>query len=268
MNIEEQIWEQVLKVRGMSPLVHSITNYVVMNNTANALLAAGASPLMAHARSELKEIVALAGALVINIGTLDENWVASMLRAAAEAQGRKVWVLDPVGAGASSYRNQVLKDLLAFRPSVIRGNASEILALNAGIKSSGTKGVDSTHGVSEAQHAARILSETVGSVVCVSGKEDLIVWGEQTLVVDNGHEMMTRVTGLGCSASALCGAFAAVAPDKLFLATGAAMSLIGVCGQLAAARSAGPGSLQMKLLDTLYNIEKEEFLNTLKVRNA
>ncbi len=265
MDFNDSIWQQIGKVRQHGPLVHSITNYVVMNNTANALLAAGASPLMAHAKSEIKEIVGIAGALVVNIGTLDESWATSMLWAASAASTNgSPWVLDPVGAGASTYRNQVLKDLLVFKPNIIRGNASEILALKAGIKSQESKGVDSVHQSSDALDAARKINKALGSVVCVSGGVDYVVDEKRTAALDNGDVMMASVTGLGCSASALCGAFAAVNSDA-FLATTSAMALLGVCGELAAKESKGPGSLQLNLLDHLFTIDRDVFMDTLRL---
>ncbi|HEY0175771.1 MAG TPA: hydroxyethylthiazole kinase, partial [Pedobacter sp.] len=152
--MKQKLWNYISDVRATSPLVHSITNYVVMNNTANALLAAGASPIMAHAHPEMKDMVSISGALVINIGTLDEYWVKSMHIAITQAETlKKPWILDPVGAGATSYRNDVLKELISsYHPSVIRGNASEIMALAK--MNTQTKGVDSTNKTEEAIEAA------------------------------------------------------------------------------------------------------------------
>lgn len=265
--MEKSLWKHVESVRQQSPLVHNITNFVVMNNTANALLAVGASPIMSHAHSEVENMVGIVQAVVINIGTLDEYWTASMLLAAETASvSNKPWVLDPVGAGASAYRNEVLQKLLQFKPTIIRGNASEILALaNSG--SGNTKGVDSTQSSSDAVSAARLLARQLGSVVCISGATDYIVDNEQTIEINNGHSLMTRVTGLGCSATAIIGAFAAVTTDKT-QATAAAMSLMGIAGELAAERSKGPGSLQLNLLDELYTITEETFTSRLKLKAA
>ncbi|EHQ30296.1 hydroxyethylthiazole kinase [Mucilaginibacter paludis] len=262
--MKEQIWAQIIAVKQNSPLVHNITNYVVMNNTANALLAVGASPIMAHAHAELTEMVNIAGALVINIGTLDEYWVKSMLIAAEQANTLgKPWVLDPVGAGATTYRNEVLKQLLKLKPTVIRGNASEIMALAS--QSNSTKGVDSVHQSNDAVSAALRLNDEFGSVVCISGATDIIVNNDNTTRLSNGNSLMAKVTGLGCTATALTGAFLAVNPQDAFLATTAAMALLGVCGEIAADLSAGPGSLQVNLLDILYNLTEEEFFTTLKI---
>ncbi|MDR2235485.1 MAG: hydroxyethylthiazole kinase [Chryseobacterium sp.] len=265
--MEKILWEQVQLVRQISPLVHSITNYVVMNNTANALLAAGASPIMAHAKSEIREMVNIAHSVVINIGTLDEYWSESMLMAAESAHSiGKPWILDPVGAGATSFRDQVLKQLLQYHPTVIRGNASEIIALSK-TNSTVTKGVDSTAQSNEAVHAGQILAEQYGATVCISGETDIILNGKQKIFIKNGHPMMTKVTGLGCSATALTGAFAGIQEDPLIAAT-AAMALLGISGELAAQESKGPGSLQVNLLDKLYTITQEEFLHHLKIEHS
>jgi len=263
MNMEKTLWKYIQQVRAQSPLVHNISNFVVMNNTANALLAVGASPIMAHAKSEVVEMVTISDSLVINIGTLDEVWSESMLLAANTASHLgKPWVLDPVGAGATSYRDHILKELLREKPTVIRGNASEIIALNKTnlIK---TKGVDSTSQSGEAVLAALDLHQQYGSIVCISGETDIVISGSQEIHLKNGHLLMTKVTGLGCSATALIGAFMAVITNKTEAVT-AAMALIGVAGELAEKESNGPGSLQVKLLDKLYNITEAEFNNTLK----
>ena len=263
--MQEQLWKNILLVREKSPLVHSITNYVVMNNSANALLAIGASPIMAHSHREMKDMVSIIGALVINIGTLDEYWVTSMHLAIAQAVSlNKPWVLDPVGAGATPYRNEVLDELLQLRPTIIRGNASEILSL-ASKHTKTTKGVDSTHHSHEAIDAARILHLHFGSVVCISGATDIIVNGENTISLSNGHPMMARVTGMGCTATALIGAFVAARPLDPQEATVSAMALLGVAGEIAAEKSEGPGNLQVNILNTLYGLTQDEFMRRVKL---
>lgn len=262
--MENNLWQHILQVRKTSPLVHNITNYVVMNNTANALLAIGASPIMAHSRSEVGDMVTISNSLVINIGTLDEYWVEGMLIAAQRSNElQRPWILDPVGAGATAYRDSVLSQLLAFDPTVIRGNASEIIAL-AKANTSITKGVDSTALSDEAIEAAKTLVQNNDLVVCISGETDIIIDGDQIIYLKNGHPMMTKVTGLGCTASAMIGAFIGVVEDKTE-AVVSAMSLIGVAGGLAAQKSSGPGSLQLDLIDKLYNLTEEEFLTHLKL---
>lgn len=262
--MEQKLWNNLLAVREKSPLVHSITNYVVMNNTANALLAVGASPVMAHAHSEMQDMVSIAGALVINIGTLDEYWVESMKLAIGQANKlSKPWILDPVGAGATPYRNKVLEELLEYQPTVIRGNASEIMALAS--MSASTKGVDSTNLSTEALDAAIQLNQSYGAVVCVSGATDLIVHEKGCLTLSNGDKLMARVTGMGCTASALTGAFCAVNSADYFEATVAAMALMGVAGEIAAEKSPGPGSMQLHFLDALYQVKKDEFVQRVKL---
>ncbi len=265
--MEKEIWNHTQTVRAASPLICNITNYVVMNNTANALLAAGASPVMAHAHAEIEDMVSICQAVVVNIGTLDEYWATSMLKAARKARlTGKPWLLDPVGAGATPYRDEVLSQLLEHHPTVIRGNASEILAL-AKSNTSATRGVDSTAESRDAVDAARSLAASSGAVICISGKTDVIVGKDATWYIDNGSPLMTRVTGLGCAASAVMGAFiAAIQPAES--AVCAAAALFSICGELAAVQSPGPGSLQVRLLDKLYNITEREFLNTLRIASA
>lgn len=265
--MEKRLWNHVQTVRRQSPLVQNITNFVVMNTTANALLAVGASPIMAHAESEMADMVQICQSLVINIGTLDERWLGAMLQASAIAQrSGKPWVLDPVGAGATPYRDQALSQLLAMRPTVVRGNASEIMSL-AKVNQKTTKGVDSTAASEEALDAARFIAQQYGSVVCISGETDLVVGEGPPVRIDNGDRLMTKVTGLGCSATAIIGAFVAVVTDTME-AVSAAMALLGISGELAAAVSAGPGSLQVNLLDKLYGITEEEFVKGIRISHA
>lgn len=234
--MENNLWQHIFQVRNTSPLVHNITNYVVMNSTANALLAVGASPIMAHAKSEVEDMVTISNAVVINIGTVDEYWEEAMVSAAKKArQLQRPWILDPVGAGATSYRDSVLSRLIFLNPTVIRGNASEIIAL-AKANTTTTKGVDSTAKSDEAIEAAKTLVQNYDSLVCISGETDIVVSHDRITYLKNGHPMMTKVTGLGCSATAIIGAFIGVIEDKTE-AVVAAMSLIGIAGELAAEKS-------------------------------
>ncbi|MET0298547.1 MAG: hydroxyethylthiazole kinase [Flavitalea sp.] len=262
--MENKYWNYLQLVKQQSPLVHNITNFVVMNNTANALLAIGASPVMAHATTEVGEFVTISKSLVINIGTADEYWAAAMFMAADAANETATpWVLDPVGAGATSFRDEILQALLERKPTVIRGNASEIIAL-AKQNTTATRGVDSTDSTNSAIDAAQYLHQTYGSVVCVSGETDIVVDGEEITYLQNGHIMMTKVTGLGCTASALIGAFIGVTENTKD-AVIAAMSLIGIAGELAVKQSVGPGSLQLNLIDQLYNITADQFNSHMKI---
>jgi hydroxyethylthiazole kinase len=258
------IWDAVQAIRNRSPVVHNITNFVVMNTTANALLALGASPVMAHAVEEVEEMVRIAGALVINIGTLSPPWVRAMFMAAQEAKSRNIpIILDPVGAGATSYRTQTGRELIdALSPEIIRGNASEILALCGG--DAATKGVDSTAGAPDAVGAAGNLSRTYGSVICISGERDFVLDSHRIIEISGGGTMMTRVTGLGCTATALCGAFAAVTRDYAE-ACAQAMSIMKIAGQIAIQQSQGPGSLQVRFLDALYTMSYDNIYRHLQI---
>lgn len=246
----------VSAVRANAPLVHNITNYVVMNNSANALLAIGASPVMAHWKDEMEEMTSIAGALVINIGTLDSAWIEAMKTAGAAASRRGTpIILDPVGAGATSQRTAAAMELIEIcHPAVIRGNASEIMALvDASVKS---KGVDSSATSEHALSAAQKLAIDTGSVVVISGATDYITDGKTTHTVEGGHPIMTSVTGMGCTATALVGAFAAVIDDPLIAAT-SAMAVMSLVGEKAALNSRGSGSMQINFLDELYNLTSE-----------
>lgn len=237
-------------IRRTRPLVHNITNAVVMNTTANGLLAVGASPIMAHAPEEVAEIVVMASALVINIGTITREQARAMEIAAAAAQARGLpWVLDPVGVGATALRRDTAGMLLGYRPSVIRGNASEIATL-AGDPPAG-RGVDAAAGHALAGHdAARRLARASGSVVAVTGVVDLVTDGVREARVHNGHPMMAKVTGTGCLASALVGAAlgCGAPPVEAALAT---LVFYGIAGEKAAEGEAGPGTMQVRVFDVL-----------------
>jgi hydroxyethylthiazole kinase len=264
------LWADLQAVRQQSPLVHSITNFVVMNYSANALLAVGASPVMAHAREEVQDMVGIAQALVLNIGTLEPDWIEAMGLALQAARKRGVpVVLDPVGAGATPYRNAAIGELLRLgAPSVVRGNGSEVMSV-AGLAAA-TRGVDSAASSGEALDAARALARDLQAVVCISGADDHIVdAGGRWATLSNGHPWMTKVTGVGCSASAIVGAFAAVQPDP-WRATLSAMAVLGVVGQLAAERTqaagAGVGRMQIELLDGLQLLDEAAFTRLLKLQ--
>lgn len=245
------------RVRERAPLVHNITNYVVMNNTANALLALGASPVMAHAEDEVEDMVGIASALVLNIGTLSAPWIAAMKRAArAASRAGKPIALDPVGAGATDFRTRTVEELLrTAMPTVIRGNASEIMAVASGW--GGTKGVDSADPAEAAVASAARLAERTGAVIVVSGAVDYIVANGRMAENDRGHPLMGRVTGMGCTATAVIGAFLGVEPDDPFAAAEAAMAIMGAAGEKAAETARGPGSFQVAFLDALALPESE-----------
>lgn len=257
------VWAALDAVRRAGPLVHNLTNYVAMDLSANALLAAGASPAMVHAREEAAEFAGLASAVVVNIGTLSPAWVESMVDAARVAGERGIpWVLDPVAVGATSFRTKAGTDLLALAPTVVRGNASEILAL-AGAAGRG-KGVDSTDQSTDAIDAAAQLARQTGGVVAVTGEVDVVSDGAHTVRVAGGDPLMARVTAMGCAASALVGAFAAVVDDPLRAAV-SALSVFGLAGERAAAGAAGPGSLRWRLLDELYALDERTVLDGTRI---
>jgi hydroxyethylthiazole kinase len=257
------IFKDIEAIRKTAPLVHNITNYVVMNTTANALLALGASPVMAHALPEVEDMAAMAGALVINIGTLSDTWIEAMFKAVKKAASRNIpIVLDPVGVGATPYRTRTARELVrAATPSIIRGNGSEIMALYEEGRT--TKGVDSTSASDLAVDAAKTLARELGSVVCVTGAIDYIVSATAVIEIKNGHSMMPRVTGLGCTATALCGAFAAVNPDMAGAAAHA-MAVMGIAGEMAAEHAPGPGTLQVNFIDCLYRLSETDIQDRLK----
>lgn len=256
-NLAEQTAENLTRIRSNKPLVHSITNFVVMNYTANVLLASGASPVMAHALNEVEEMVGLAGSLVLNIGTLTDSWVDSMVKAgqAAGALGIPI-ILDPVGAGATRLRTAAAERILnETNVQVLRGNSSEILAL-AGMGSQ-SHGVDAGNAVDEAADVVAQLSEKLGTTLAVTGPVDLITDGARVVEVANGHALMPYVTGTGCSATALIGAFAAVESDMVAAATGA-LAFFGLAGERAAEKAGGPGTFMIELLDALYNMSPQD----------
>lgn len=247
-------------VRIKSPLVHNITNFVVMNNTANALLAVGASPVMAHSKDEVSDMTSIASALVLNIGTIEQNWLEAMILAGKTANKKKIPViLDPVGAGATPFRMRACAEILSnVKVSIIRGNASEIMALGK-LGAARTKGVDSTESSDSAVKLATKLSADTGAVVVVSGATDYVCKAskgktpERVESLSFGHPLMARVTGMGCTATAILGAFAAVERD-MFKASLCGMATMGIAGALAGKVARGTGSMQVEFLDALTRI--------------
>ncbi|MEW5423051.1 hydroxyethylthiazole kinase [Amorphus sp. 3PC139-8] len=254
MNIDD-VADIVGRIRERQPLVHNITNFVVMNTTANALLSVGASPAMVHSTDEVEEFVRLASALVVNIGTLSADWAAAMKLAAGEANRRNIpWALDPVGIGATRYRTQLAADLVSLKPTTIRGNGSEIIALSGSVDAR-PRGVDSQHGSEAALDAARALAAQTGHVVAITGVSDYVTDGERLARIDGGHALMPKVTGLGCAATALIGGFLAVEPDP-FRATTAALATFAAAGKHASDHVDGPGTLPPVLLDALHRLDR------------
>jgi hydroxyethylthiazole kinase len=272
------------RIRKQTPLVHNITNFVVMNDTANVLLAIGASPVMAHAISEVREMVAYAGALVLNIGTLDTEWVESMLIAGLEANERGVpVVLDPVGAGATAFRTAATQQILdTVKVAAVRGNAGEIATI-AGLRGK-VRGVDSVS-ADAPDTAALVVARRTGGAAVASGATDYVA-GAPVAVragaagtpavpqlagvlrlaeVTNGDPFMGRITGSGCMATAILGAFLAVEADP-FLAAVEAMIAFGIAGEAAAAISAGPGTFRAHLIDAVANLSRAQIVDRARAR--
>lgn len=254
-------------VKEKRPLVHHITNYVTVNDCANVTLCIGAAPVMAHAREEVAEMVSMASALVLNIGTLDHGQVESMLAAGAEAGERGIpIILDPVGAGATMLRTEAARKLLhKLHVSVLKGNAGEIAVL-AGAEGK-VRGVDSLGVRGDPAEIARKLAGALGIVVAVSGATDVVTDGERTLLVDNGHPMMGMVSGTGCMAASVAGAFAAVTRDGV-ASTAAALAALGLAGERAAAKCDTPASYKIALIDETYRLKPEDLYKGAKVREA
>ena len=255
-------------VRALRPLIHNITNYVTVNDVANALLAIGASPIMADDAAEVEDITSICAALNVNIGTLNKSTIPSMMLAAkkAESLGHKI-VLDPVGAGASALRTNTALELLdAVRFDVVRGNISEIKTLAFG--SGTTKGVDadfadsvSQENLSEAISFAKKTAAKLKCVVAITGAIDLVSDANETYVIKNGLPQMSAITGTGCQLSALVAAFIAANPENVLKAAAAAVCAMGLCGELAWKRmreGEGNSTYRNRIIDALYNLQGEQ----------
>ncbi|MDF1655379.1 MAG: hydroxyethylthiazole kinase [Coxiellaceae bacterium] len=252
-------------LQDQAPLVLNITNFVTMQTCANMLLAIGASPLMAHAPEELEDIISICNSVVLNIGTLDQQWLNSMQQAQRLAlQHNKPIVFDPVGAGASQLRTQSAKQLLRTGVDIVRGNASEILSLND--SSFQTKGVDSQHNSDCAIQAAQHISRQYNCCVVISGEIDYICSQNAVRSVTGGNKILTHVTGMGCAATAVIGAFAATTNDPA-QASLQAMTLIKIAAEIAVKQSNGPGSFYPALLDSIYSITQSEITNRINTND-
>lgn len=249
------------EVRKANPLVHNITNVVVTNFTANGLLALGASPVMAYAKEEAADMAKIAGALVLNIGTLNETDVEAMIIAGKAANEHGVPVIfDPVGAGATPYRTETARRIVReVNVSVLRGNAAEIA--NVIGESWAIKGVDAAGGNGDVAALAKKAAQQLQAVVAITGKDDVVTDGNTTYVIRNGHPLLTKVTGTGCLVTSVIGAFAAVEKDFVWAATSALVSY-GVAAQIAASDAAerGPGSFQIAFLDKLAQVGADDIV--------
>jgi hydroxyethylthiazole kinase len=267
MNYAKTAGELLAKVRKVHPLLHHITNYVVMNDCANMALHIGGSPVMAHAHNEMEEMTGIASALVINIGTLDNEWIEGMKVAAKKASTRGIpIILDPVGAGATKLRTQTALNFLNNYPvGVLKGNLGEISVL-AGLGGE-VRGVDSASGGAEAKICAVEAADKFNTVVAVTGKEDYISDGKTTLCVSNGHKWLSAITGSGCCAGTVVSAFCAVG-DNLVTASACGLAVYGIASEIAAQNANGPASFRTAFFDTVYNLTPEIVEKHARIENA
>ncbi|WP_139652703.1 hydroxyethylthiazole kinase [Raoultibacter phocaeensis] len=254
-------------VRATVPLVHNITNYVTVNDCANALLAAGASPIMSDEPEDVVDITTICGALTLNIGTLNKASIEAMFLAGERAaELAHPIVLDPVGAGASGLRTRTAAELLDKLPvAVIRGNMSEMKALASGAAS--TRGVDvcpddavTPENLAESAAFARAFARKTGAVVAITGAIDIVTDGEEAYAISNGSPVMGKITGAGCMLSCLCAAYACANPASVLDATVAVVAGMGLAGETAEKRMGtrdGNGSFRTYLLDALYRMDGE-----------
>jgi hydroxyethylthiazole kinase len=249
------------------PLVHHITNYVTVNDCANITLCIGASPVMSHAWEEVEEMVSHAGALVLNIGTLDTYQEKSMLLAGHAANSQDIPVIvDPVGTGATRYRTEFMSRLIRdLQISVIKGNAGEVGIL-AGADAR-VRGVDAGDVHGDLITIAQDFALETGITIAISGAADIVSDGNKVIIVENGHSMMGRISGTGCMASSVIGAFAAVHRD-MAEASATSLAAFGIAGERAAAVCSAPGSYKTALFDHLAFLTPEELARDAKIRTA
>ncbi|TCS79202.1 hydroxyethylthiazole kinase [Tepidibacillus fermentans] len=261
----EQIKQAIKKVREKKPLIHHLTNLVVTNFTANGTIAYGTSPIMANAPEEVEEMVSVSNGLVINIGTITSEMVEAMILAGKKANQVGVpIILDPVGVGATSYRTNTIFNMLEqFKPTVIRGNTSEMARL-AEIPWE-IKGVDSVdNGEGDRLAIATKVAKKYHVVAAVTGKEDIVTDGERIALIANGHPLLSEVTGTGCLVTALIGATIAAEEDH-FIATVAALTYYGIAAERAAIHAKGPGSFAVQLMDEIHQLDLNEIDQKAKI---
>ncbi len=254
-------------LREKRPLIHHITNYVTVNDCANVTIAAGAAPVMADAPEEVCEMVTFAGALVLNIGTLNRGQIESMILAGGMANDRKIPViLDPVGAGATRFRtDSALRLLDELEITILKGNAGEIGVL-AGAEAH-VRGVDSFGMTGDPVSIARQFAKRAGLTVVISGVSDIVTDGDRILLVDNGHPMMGSISGTGCMAASVTGAFAAVSDDPV-IASAAALAAFGIAGEKAASGARGPYTFKVALFDELAALQPHDLVSGAKIRTS
>lgn len=263
-SINNRIRDTLIRIRELKPLIHHITNLVVMNDTANVTLHIGALPVMAHAVEEVAEMVGMAGALVLNSGTLCPNWIEGMLVAGRKANKRSIpIVLDPVGAGSTMFRTWVNRRFLdELSIQIVRGNPGEIGTLSG---LGGTvRGVESVK-ADNPVIVARRMAHSYNTVVAITGQRDIISDGDRVLSVENGHPWLTTLTGTGCMATTFIAAFAAVEQDYLIAAAGA-LATYGLAAEMAAEHARGPASFKVALFDQIYNLTPEQVAEGVRIR--
>lgn len=275
MEINKKTIELLKIVKEKNPLVHHITNYVTVNDCANVTLAIGGSPVMADDINEVRDMVSLASTFLINIGTLNSRSVESMIVAGKKANELSIPViLDPVGAGATAYRTETANRIISeIKLAVIRGNLSEIKTLY-GIETK-TKGVDASENVSanvtdlsEEKEMAKAFANRLGAVVAITGVVDIITDGKKLFTVENGHKIMSKVTGTGCMCTSLIGTYLGVGDDKLLAALAGVVSM-GIAGEIAyenlGENQGGTGTLKVKIIDAIYNLKEAEIMERSKI---
>jgi hydroxyethylthiazole kinase len=259
MEILQRIADSLLDLKNKKPLVHHITNYVTVNDCANITLAIGASPVMADDIGEVEEMVSFASSLVLNIGTLNSRSIESMIVVGKKAKEKGIPIIfDPVGVGATSLRTLTAKRIIEeVRPSVIRGNMSEIKIL-AGLDAD-IKGVDSIADEEDGEKVAGLLTKKLGSVIAITGKQDIIAQGDRICLIDNGHPLLSQVTGTGCMATSLIASFCGAAEDS-FLGAAAGIMTMGLAGELAEQSlhaGDGIGTFRVRLFDAVWSMTPE-----------
>ncbi len=275
IDIAQKVVELLNRLKNKKPLIHNITNYVTVNDCANILLAIGASPIMADDLKEAEDITSIASALVINIGTLNERTIESMIASGKKANELNIpVVLDPVGAGASSFRNETTKRILEeIKISVLRGNMSEIKFI-AGLESE-TKGVDASESdlksdSDEGIRVAKSLAKRFNCTVAITGVCDIVSDGEKSVTIENGTKMLSNVTGTGCMTTALVGGYLGACETKedLFIAAVSGIVSMGICGEIAEERagSIGLGSFHMAIIDAVSNLDEEDLIKRSKIK--
>ena len=260
MEILQSVADSLQVLKDRKPLIHHITNYVTVNECANMTLAIGASPVMADDIGEVEEMVSFAAALVLNMGTLNCRTIESMLAAGKKAHKMGIPIIfDPVGVGATTLRTVIAQRIInEVCPSVIRGNMSEIKMI-AGFKEN-IKGVDSVASVDDGEQVAQELSHKLACVVAITGKKDIIAQGEKVVRINNGHPMLSLVTGTGCMCTSLIGTYCGVTKDYLIAATAGIMTM-GIAGEIAyknLSKDDGSGNFRVKLMDAIYNFSSED----------